>query len=61
MDTVNTTPEFNIIFPNHRAQENISQQFKKKSKAGFDCVVGCIEGMLLWTEQPTKADSDSGR
>ena len=47
VDAVNNTPEFDIIFPDHRAQENISQRFKKKNKAGFDCVVDCIDGMLL--------------
>ena len=58
VDAVNSTPEFDIIFPNHREQEKISQRFKNKSKAGFDCVVGCINGMLLWMEQPIKADCD---
>ena len=58
VDAVNNTPAFDIIFPDHREQENISQRFKKKSKAGFDCVVGCIDGMLLWIEQPTKADCE---
>ena len=33
VDTVNNTCEFDIIFPDHCAKENISKRFKKKSKA----------------------------
>ena len=56
VDAVNNTPTFDIIFPNHDQQQTISERFKAKSIAGFDGVVGCIDGMLLWIEQPTKAD-----
>lgn len=56
MDGVNDMTEFNIKLPDHTAQEIISQQFKKKGNTGFDCVVGCIDSMLLWIGQPTEAD-----
>ena len=26
--------------------------FKEKSKVGFSCCAGCIDGMLLWIEKP---------
>ena len=58
VDAVNNTCEFDIIFPHHSDQKYISQQFKKESKARFDCVVGCIDGMLLWMDQPTNADCE---
>ena len=52
VNAVNKTTTFDITFPNHKEQEVISKQFKKKSRASFDGLVGCIDGMLLWMEQP---------
>ena len=52
VDAVNNTEALDIIFPNYQQQQVISQQFKKKSRASFDGLVGCIDGMLLWMEQP---------
>ena len=30
----------------------MADEFSFRSKAGFDNCVGCIDGMLLWTEKP---------
>ena len=46
------------MFPGYNEQELIFNRFKKKSIAKFDSVVGCIDGMLLWMEQPHKADCE---
>ena len=35
-------------------QEKIAQGFKKKSWVGFDNCVGCIDGMLVWINKPSK-------
>ena len=48
VDAVNNTPSMDMIFPNHDQQQTISEQFKAKSRAGFDGVVGCVDDMLLW-------------
>ena len=58
VDAINNTKSLDIVFPDYNEQEVISKRFKKKSVAGFDSVVGCIDGMLLWMEQPYKSDCD---
>lgn len=54
---VNSCKCLDIKFPtSHDAQRTIADKFKKKSRVGFDCCVGCIDGMLIWTHKPTKSD-----
>ena len=57
VDTVNKT--FKITFPKTKSkQEYIATGFKLKSKAGFDGCVGCVDGMLLWTDRPTEKEAE---
>ena len=52
-DAIHNTKELNIyFFPNQKQHNKISQGFKRKSKDGFDNLVGCINGMLLWMKKP---------
>jgi hypothetical protein len=45
----------------HDRQKEIGNAFLQKSRAGFSFCCGCINGMLLWMEKPTKPDcSDAG-
>ena len=46
----------NIVFPSYDEQQTIANEFKEKSGADFNGVVGCIDGMLVWTESPSPAD-----
>ena len=32
-------------------------EFQEKSDAKFDCCVGAIDGMLVWTEQPHEKEA----
>jgi hypothetical protein len=51
------SPELAVAFPtDHSKQLEIAQGFKSKSKAGFDCCVGAIDGILIWTEMPNPID-----
>ena len=34
--------------------ESIANEFSHRSKAGFHNCIGCIDGMLVWTEKPSK-------
>jgi hypothetical protein len=43
-------------FPSLEEQEEIAEGFLKKSAAGFHNVVMAMDGMLVWTTQPTKQD-----
>lgn len=54
VDAVNKCPKLKIGFPeDHAEQRRIAAGFKSKSVPGFDCVVGAIDGMLVWTEKPS--------
>jgi hypothetical protein len=35
-----------------------AQGFKQKSCINMDCCVGCIDGMLVWTNSPNKYDQE---
>ena len=59
VDVVNSTPSLSLneggsIFPTHAEQAVISQGFLQRSGAGFDQVIGAVDGMLVWTEMPNK-------
>ena len=52
---INETPDMRIDFPHeHSKQRQIAHGFKKKRTPRFNCCVGCIDGMLVWTEKPTE-------
>ena len=54
VDAVNKCPKLAFLFPeDHNKQEQIAIGFFAKSDAGFQRCIGCIDGMLLWIEQPT--------
>jgi hypothetical protein len=54
---INRCPLLMMKFPSsHEEQLKSAKEFSKKSVAGFDSCVGCIDGMLLWVEKPSKAD-----
>ena len=55
VDIINDTSTIGIKFPDTLVeQEKIAEGFKKKSWVGFDNCVGCIDGMLVWIDKPTK-------
>jgi hypothetical protein len=56
VDVVNNSKNLKIRFPNHHEQKTIAQGFKKMSGAGFDKVIGTIDGILIWVVKPSKAE-----
>lgn len=56
VDCVNHCEDLQLKFPSHAEQQKISSGFKRKSGALFDCVIGCIDGMLIWITKPTKKE-----
>lgn len=55
LEAIHKTDEFNIHFPeNHDEQRKIADGFKLISKAQFENCVGCVDGMLVWIQKPTK-------
>ena len=56
VDAINATKYFNYSFPSHRQQRKIAAAFQAKSGAGFDNVVGAIDGLVICTRMPTLAE-----
>ena len=62
VNAINKCKEMNISFPtDHARQRENARGFRSKSDVGFDRVVGCIDGIVIWTHKPTKEDcKDAG-
>ena len=59
VNAINQHPDLAIKFPeDYATQHAIALSFEAKSKAGFDCCVGAIDGMLVWTEKPSAKDCE---
>jgi DDE superfamily endonuclease len=59
VDAVNKCPELAFNFPeSHEEQRKIARGFSSKSKAGFDCCCGAVDGLLIWTDKPSKQSCD---
>lgn len=56
---IHACPELKIRFPSsHAEQRKIARGFQKKSKARFYCCIGCLDGMLVWTDKPTEEECE---
>jgi hypothetical protein len=52
-----SSSELKIEFPESQAEQYVlAKGFKDRSEAKFDCCVGAIDGILIWTECPTKSE-----
>ena len=57
VDAVHASPELDISFPEtHTAQLEVMEGFKVKSTIGINCCAGAIDGILIWTHQPSSKD-----
>jgi hypothetical protein len=52
-DVINNTPELDFHFPSKEQQQEIAASFCAQSGAGFDNVVGAIDGLVICTIMPT--------
>ena len=63
----NSCKQLEFHFPMTQEQcKQVAQGFASRSNAGFNNCIGCIDGMLLWTEKPNasecqKVGVDSGK
>lgn len=54
VEAVNMSQELNFCFPSdYNVQREVASEFAKKSKVGFSNCVGCIDGVLIWTDKPS--------
>ena len=56
VDAVNNSEKLKFSSSNHEKQIEISNSFKRMSGAFFDNVVGCIDGILIWTTKPSRKE-----
>ncbi len=61
VDVINKKPELKITFPNKQEQLKIAQGFEAMSGAGFDRVIGAIDGILIWIIKPNKNECDNAK
>ena len=55
VDATNRCPSLNFQFPTTESEcQAISTEFAVRSKAGFTNCIGCIDGLLIWLEKPSK-------
>ena len=57
VDVINNSPLLKIKFPTHDEQEVIARGFQAMSGAGFDNVIGAIDGVLIWIRKPSKKEA----
>eukprot|EP00804_Cyclotella_cryptica_P003297 CCRYP_010514-RA/>CCRYP_010514-RA protein AED:0.20 eAED:0.23 QI:0/-1/0/1/-1/1/1/0/211 len=65
-DSINATSSLsfnqnNAEFPPHEEQWEIAEGFKLQRTAGFEKICLAVDGMLVWTVQPTTADCEELR
>ena len=54
VEAVHRTPFLNLVFPeDHDKQRQLAAEFSARSQAAFDCCVGAVDGILIWTLQPS--------
>ena len=51
VNMINTCPTLSIEFPSCFKQREFAREFERKSSVGFDNCVGCIDGILIWTNK----------
>jgi hypothetical protein len=53
VDAINSCPSLKIQFPtSHDVQREVAKGFCSVSEVDFDCCVGAIDGIIIWTEKP---------
>jgi hypothetical protein len=60
IEVINTAKELAINYPtSHEEQKLIAKKFQPLSQAGFNNCAGCIDGLLIWINKPTKQDVEA--
>ena len=55
VDAINSTSELGYPFPSHERQREIAKGFHSLSRAGFDKVIGALDGIVIWCSCKTTA------
>ena len=61
-DAVNHCQQFELQYPEDEAKQlEIARGFERKSRAGFSCCAGAIDGLLIWIHKPSKKQCEITR
>jgi hypothetical protein len=59
IDAIHACNELDIEYPKEEAeQRRIAEGFRLISETDFDICAGCIDGILVWTEKPSRDECD---
>ncbi len=59
VDVIKNTPELAFHFPSKDQQQVIAAGFCARSGAGFDNVVGAIDGLVISTIMPNRVECET--
>ena len=59
VEATNQCPSLKFKFPTTISEcQAISSEFSVRRKAGFNNCIGCIDGLLIWMEKPSKKECE---
>jgi hypothetical protein len=61
VDVIKKNPVLKIQFPTKQEQLKIAKGFERMSGAGFDRVIGAIDGILIWIIKPNKTECEKAK
>ena len=56
VDAINSTSVLGYPFPSHERQSEIAKGFCRMSRAGFDKVIGALDGLVICTLRPSLSE-----
>ena len=56
IDAINSTSVLGYPFPSHERQSEIAKGFRNMSRAGFDKVIGALDGIVICTLRPSVSE-----
>ncbi len=59
INVINNTPELGFYFSSREQQHEIAAGFCARSGAGFDNVVGAIDGLVICTLMPSLSECEA--
>ena len=62
VDTVNNCDALAFKFPStHNEQKILAQGLQGLSDAGLDTYIAAIDGILIWTDKPSKSECEKSK
>jgi hypothetical protein len=59
VDAINNTEELRCVFLDHNEESSLTPRFSKQSGAGFENVIGAIDGLVICILMSTLSECDA--